>query len=119
MPIGIREGEDHEVERKRGIVGQVDREDIAALHREFVHASRHAATRRQLMEYAIAYDVDGVLLVDMESEKVRRVAFPELHQPGSVGMMRWAALIALLVLGLGIGVATQPLLVSWWQLATG
>jgi len=36
------------------------------------------ATRRQLLEYACAFSVDGVLLVDMHERAVRRVAFPGL-----------------------------------------
>ena len=35
-----------------------------------------AATRRQLLEYQIAYGADGVLLVDAEAGQVRRVEFP-------------------------------------------
>ena len=34
-----------------------------------------AATRRQLLEYRIAYDVSGVLLVDMDEERIREVNF--------------------------------------------
>ena len=34
-----------------------------------------ANTRRQLLEYAVAYDVHGVLLVDMETERVQSVDF--------------------------------------------
>jgi hypothetical protein len=34
------------------------------------------ATRRQLLEYQLAYDVDGVLLIDVERERIRRVEFP-------------------------------------------
>ncbi len=37
-----------------------------------------AATRRQLLEYAVAYEVDGALLVDMEARTVTRVEFPGL-----------------------------------------
>lgn len=33
-------------------------------------------TRRQLLEYLLAFDVDGVLLVDMHDERIRRVDFP-------------------------------------------
>lgn len=36
----------------------------------------HPQTRRQLLEYQLAYDVDGVLLVDMEQGRVIEVAFP-------------------------------------------
>ena len=35
-----------------------------------------ATTRRQLLEYRVAFDVDGVLLVDADAGKVRRVEFP-------------------------------------------
>lgn len=34
------------------------------------------ATRRQLLEYAMAFDVDGVVLVDMQARSVVRVEFP-------------------------------------------
>ncbi len=34
-----------------------------------------AATRRQLLEYLVAYDVSGVLLLDMERRRVRVVSF--------------------------------------------
>jgi hypothetical protein len=36
------------------------------------------ATRRQLLEYAYAYRLDGVLLVDMATERIVRVEFPDL-----------------------------------------
>ena len=35
-----------------------------------------AATRRQLLEYQVAYGVDGVVLVDAETGALRRVDFP-------------------------------------------
>jgi hypothetical protein len=34
------------------------------------------ATRRQLLEYTMAFDVDGVVLVDMQARAVVRVEFP-------------------------------------------
>ncbi len=37
-----------------------------------------AATRRQLLEYHVAFGVDGVLLVSPERGTVQRVAFPTL-----------------------------------------
>ncbi|MFU8803405.1 MAG: hypothetical protein ACNA8W_06325 [Bradymonadaceae bacterium] len=36
---------------------------------------RTAATRRQLLEYRCAFDVDGVLLVDMEGETIQEIVF--------------------------------------------
>lgn len=43
-----------------------------------VHAPRfeHAETRRQLLEYQLAFDVDAVLLVDVEAGAVKEVRFP-------------------------------------------
>ncbi|WP_394837510.1 hypothetical protein LVJ94_11440 [Pendulispora rubella] len=38
-----------------------------------------AATRRQLLEYRIAFDVDGVLLVDAEARRVQAVTFSMLE----------------------------------------
>jgi hypothetical protein len=35
----------------------------------------HPATRRQLLEYTLAFDVDGVLLVDMAGARIHTVAF--------------------------------------------
>lgn len=36
------------------------------------------ATRRQLLEYRIAFDIDGVLLIDMEEGRICEVRFPEV-----------------------------------------
>jgi hypothetical protein len=38
----------------------------------------HAPTRRQLLEYRLAFDVDGVLLVDAGAGSIREVRFPAL-----------------------------------------
>ena len=43
------------------------------------------ATRRQLLEYAVAYPVDGVLLFDAEQDRLRRVDFP-LHGRSQSGL---------------------------------
>ena len=37
-----------------------------------------SATRRQILEYRIAFDVDGVVLVDAETGRVHEVSFPAL-----------------------------------------
>ena len=39
-----------------------------------------SATRRQLLEYRIAFDVDGVVLVDAESGRVHEITFPQLER---------------------------------------
>lgn len=56
------------------------------------------ATRRQLLEYRIAFDVDGVLLVDAEAERIHAVEFP-LGVPEAPKPSRLAWLIAGILLG--------------------
>ena len=51
------------------------------------------STRRQLLEYRMAYDVDGVLLVDMQNKRIQRIRFP-LPAP-----RRWPWLLAGLIAG--------------------
>lgn len=41
-----------------------------------------SATRRQMLEYRIAFDVDGVLLVDAEAGTVHEITFPTLERFG-------------------------------------
>lgn len=71
----------------------------------------HAATRRQLLEYSLAFDVDGVLLVEPEAGVVREVEFPELVAPtapaSSAGwpLRAAAALVALIVVAIAALVA--------------
>lgn len=36
----------------------------------------HAPTRRQIIEYCAAFDVDGALLVEPEAERVRAITLP-------------------------------------------
>lgn len=64
-----------------------------------------SATRRQMLEYRIAFDVDGVLLVDGETGKVHEVTFPALERLAPRRGSAWrlvafvlAASFALLVL---------------------
>jgi hypothetical protein len=45
----------------------------------YVARIRHGPTRRQLLEYQLAYGVDAVLLVDVERERIERVHFPALN----------------------------------------
>jgi hypothetical protein len=47
---------------------------------------RTGATRRQLLEYRIAFDVDGVLLVDAEQKRVHLVEFPFPDRPFAEGL---------------------------------
>lgn len=44
-----------------------------------------AATRRQLLEYLVAFDADGVLLVCPERGAIHRVTFPGVRAPAAAG----------------------------------
>jgi hypothetical protein len=59
------------------------------------------ATRRQLLEYAVGFEVDGVLLLDAERGRLYRVDFP-LQRAPSAG--RWWLLV-----GIGLGAALAGL----------
>lgn len=37
------------------------------------------STRRQLLEYLFAFEIDGVLLVDMQAKEIREIWFPEIR----------------------------------------
>jgi len=63
------------------------------------------ATRRQLLEYRLAYPVHGVLLVDMEKRRVREVVFPLAPARRPVWPM---ALTFLMGAAMGAGLAL------WW-----
>lgn len=62
------------------------------------------ATRRQLLEYAHAFEVDGVLLVDPERDLVREIGLPVR----SARSRRWPWLIA----GAAIGAAATRLVLA-------
>jgi hypothetical protein len=59
-----------------------------------------AATRRQLLEYRLAFDVDGVLLVDVEAGQAQEVEFALPEQP-----FPWDLRLIWLALGLALGLA--------------
>jgi hypothetical protein len=57
------------------------------------------ATRRQLLEYLVAFRADGVLLVDGETQRIHEVAFPiagraALVRPSRGGLVWVAASLA-------------------------
>ena len=57
-----------------------------------------ASTRRQLLEYLVAFQVDGVLLVDAETRRVHEVVFPlsKNHPPEPVTRGRLALVAAII-----------------------
>ncbi|MCA9246325.1 MAG: hypothetical protein KDA42_04390 [Planctomycetales bacterium] len=65
------------------------------------------ATRRQLLEYSLVYDVDGVILADMEAERLVRIRFPRAApnaRPPRRSSLPYALLAGTLAAGLLIGV---------------
>jgi hypothetical protein len=57
-----------------------------------------SSTRRQLLEYSVAYAADGVLLVDVESARIHEVSFPrEMPRRGSSAGLAWAAVALVIV----------------------
>ncbi len=56
------------------------------------------STRRQLFEYAHAFDADGLLLFDMETERIHEIRFGARPHPGR-GLRRLAA--GAILIGLG------------------
>ena len=79
QPVEVRSRADLLVEWTRG---SIPRRFVAE-----VKTGRRApeptlpATRRQLLEYLHVFDVEGVLLVDMERRKIKRIGFPQARPP--------------------------------------
>lgn len=57
----------------------------------------HAPTRRQILEYCLAFDVDGALLVDVERGLVREIqrASPRARRTFLLPTLGWVAIGAL------------------------
>ncbi len=70
------------------------------------------ATRRQLLEYSVAFDVDGVLLYDAEAGELHAVTFPraDARAPtrGSFGWGLVAGLVAAAAIALAIVSRSTP-----------
>ena len=72
------DGEDHLVELRADLLVERDGQRYVAEVKTGLMAPllTNPATRRQLLEYCVAYQVDSVLLVDVEMQRVREVSFP-------------------------------------------
>ncbi len=79
----LADGEPHIVELRADLlVTRAGRRLIAEVKTgQVAPRLENASTRRQLLEYALAYPVDGVLLVDMEEGSVREIVFPVRPAP--------------------------------------
>jgi hypothetical protein len=75
----------------------------------------HGPTRRQLLEYAAAFDVEGVILVDADGETLTHVDLERLARVGTSSpraegagvSRRVVAIVALLFFSLGVLVGTS------------
>lgn len=72
------DGEPHETEVRADYLVEADGEMLVAEVKTGDEAPRlsTAATRRQLLEYHVAFEADGVLLVCPERDAIHRVGFP-------------------------------------------
>lgn len=70
-----------------------------------------AATRRQLLEYLVAFQVDGVLLVDGEQREVHEVSFPTSQaRAQEVSSLRFVVYVAIaLLVAFGLWVISRNL----------
>lgn len=70
-----------------------------------------AATRRQLLEYRVAFQVDGVLLVDGEARRVHEVTFPmEPPLTREVSPLRFYCYVGMAVLlAIALGLLSRSL----------
>ena len=71
------DGEPHPVELRADLLVERDGRRYVAEVKTGISAPllTNAATRRQLLEYCIAYQVDSVLLVDIDEQAIREVSF--------------------------------------------
>jgi Holliday junction resolvase len=73
------DGEAEEYDLRADVIVEKDGERLVAEVKTGAAAAvKSRATRRQLLEYAYAYRLDAVLLVDMAEERIVRVEFPDL-----------------------------------------
>ena len=75
--IGV-DGEEEEVELRADLLVERDGKRFVAEVKTGTQAPDPAfpSTRRQLLEYSLAFAPYGVLLVDMEAEEIMEVCFP-------------------------------------------
>ncbi len=72
------DGEAHEFLLRADLIVTRDGEEYVAEVKTGEHAPSltNAATRRQLLEYSLAFDSPVILLVDVERDEILEVAFP-------------------------------------------
>lgn len=65
------------------------------------------ATRRQLLEYRVAFDVDGVLLVDADRGRVQAITFPRLERPRRAKSSFRLAVLAIAIAAAALALAAR------------
>lgn len=72
-----------------------------------VTSPTHTQTRRQLLEYFIVYRPYGLLLVDMDKQKIRTVEYSILKRDLEVLINRWLWIAIVFVGGFIVGFLTR------------
>lgn len=75
---------------------------------ELAPSLNHGPTRRQLLEYALYFEVDGVLLVSMPAGTIQELTFPALSRRYKPGQHAWPYLLG----GTAVGAVATWLLRS-------
>ena len=68
-----------------------------------VTSPKYTNTRRQLLEYYMVYQPNGLLLVDMEKQKVRKVEYSILKYDRTVFINRLMWFMVIFILGFIVG----------------
>lgn len=77
----VVDGEAHDYDLRADAVVEKNGERLVAEVKTGAAAALTSrATRRQLLEYAYTFRLDGVLLVDMAAERIYRIDFPDLRR---------------------------------------
>lgn len=111
----LLDGEPLEVQLKADYLVELDgRQFVAEVKTGKAVTLDHADTRRQMLEYQLAFGVDALLLVDMESKQVRTVQFPLPTRTSPEVLVarrrtyRWAAVAVLSLLALWLLTQRSP-----------
>lgn len=93
--VTLQDGEPHTVElRADYLVSRDGRDYIAEVKTgQAADSLANSATRRQLLEYQLAFEVDGVLLVCPERGSVHAIEFPGLEAAAPSAAARSAGLL--------------------------
>ncbi len=110
--ITLRDGEPHQVELRGDYL--VSRRGLTYLAEvktgEAADSLSSSATRRQLLEYQLAFAADGILLVCPERRSIHTIEFPALELESSAGSRLLGAGFCWLVAGAALGAAGSVLL---------